>query len=94
MLTRRLLAVPAMKAYFLEELSRCIDLAGGPEGWLEQQIETQYRQIQRAAADDTNKPYPYADFDAGVGYLEQFAFERGQTAGHEMADSASETSGE
>jgi spore coat protein CotH len=76
-LTRRMLAVPEWKEYFVEQLKRCEELAGGPGGWLEQQIEAQYEQVRTAVADDPGKPYSYAQFEEGMELLRRFAFERG-----------------
>ena len=75
-LVRRVLTSPELRAYYLESLERCILLAGGPGGWLEQEIERQYQQIRQAAILDPNKPFSNAQFEEGVANLRYFAFER------------------
>lgn len=85
-LTRRMLAVPEWKEYFISELKRCDEMSGGPGGWLEQQIEAQYQQIKAAAADDPVKPHDYAQFEEGVDLLRRFAFERGSLVTEMVAE--------
>ncbi len=87
-LTRRLLAVPEFRVYFVEQLRRCGEISGGPGGWLEQEIEIQYLQIHRAAVDDPNKPFTYAQFEESVTILRLFAFERGGAVAYSIEEAA------
>lgn len=73
-LTRRLLAIPEMRAYFLDQVRRCDESA---RGWLEQQVDAQYQQVLAAVIDDPVKPFTYSQFEAGVSLLRDFAFYRG-----------------
>jgi len=54
-LTRRALAIPENLAIFRAALARAADAAGGPGGWLEQEVMKEYLQIQQAAYADPNK---------------------------------------
>jgi hypothetical protein len=54
-LSKRALAVPELLAYYRAELARAADIAGGAGGWLEQEIQREYLQIQQAAYADTLK---------------------------------------
>jgi spore coat protein CotH len=86
-LTRRLLAVPEIREYYLTTLERVMELAGGPGGWLEREIEREYEQIRVAAADDPNRPFSYSEFEWAVDYFRSFAFERAGFLANEIADS-------
>jgi spore coat protein CotH len=87
-LTSRALSVaPDLIAIYKNALQQAVNAAGGPGGWLEQEITKEYQQIRQAAYDDTRKlgdkkatgtltPVSNADFDAEVAYLIQFARQR------------------
>jgi hypothetical protein len=75
-LTRRLLAVPEWRAFFLAELFRAVELAEGPGGWLEQQIEQGYQLTWLPVSEDPNKPFTYGQFEEGIAYLREFAYLR------------------
>jgi spore coat protein CotH len=75
-LMRQALEIPELRAVFLEALLICADAAGGPEGWLEGEIEREYQQIRDAALADPHKPYSNDDFENAVNFLRQFARER------------------
>ena len=88
MLTRRALAIaPALISLYKDTLRQSADIAGGPGGWLEQEITKEYQQIRQAAYDDSLKlcdpggtgllkPCSNDQFDAEVAYLIQFARRR------------------
>jgi spore coat protein CotH len=96
-LSRRVLAIPAYKQLFQDTLRLAADAAGGPGGWLEQEIAKEYDQIRQAAYEDVNKlcdpgatgglrPCSNETFDGEVAYMLQFAQQRssavmGQLAG-------------
>jgi len=86
-LTRRVLAAPELRAYYLDALERCLALAGGPGGWLELEIERVYQQIRQAALEDPNKAFSHAQFEEGVSYLGYFAFERPRFVTNQIAGS-------
>ncbi|MGH9719492.1 MAG: CotH kinase family protein [Bryobacteraceae bacterium] len=86
-LTRRVLADAKLRAYFLEALERAMELAGGPGGWLEQEIDRASEQIRTAVSDDPHKPFSYADFEQDVSHLRYFAFERPGFVANQIADS-------
>jgi spore coat protein CotH len=75
-LMRQALQIPELRGLFLEVLLTCADVAGGPEGWLEGEIEREYQQIRDAALADPHKPYSNDDFENAVNFLRQFARER------------------
>jgi len=87
-LTRRAQnAAPDLMALFRSWLSQAADTAGGPGGWLEQEITREYQQIRQAAYDDTLKlcdegatgylhPCTNAEFEAASAYMIQFAQQR------------------
>lgn len=61
-LMRRAVAIPEFRQLYLQTLVRAAATAGGPGGWLEQEINRQYNQIRQAALEDPNKEYS----DSGV----------------------------
>lgn len=90
-LTIRALAdAPELIAYFKDVLLQAASIAGGPGGWLEQEITKEYQQIQQAVYEDPNKlcynpdrspagvisPCSNEHFDAEVAYMIQFAQRR------------------
>jgi spore coat protein CotH len=75
-LMRQALEIPELRGLYLETLLTCADVAGGPEGWLEGEIEREYQQIRDAALADPHKPYSNDDFENEVNFLRQFARER------------------
>jgi len=87
-LTARALAVaPDLIAIYKDFLRQAADIAGGPGGWLEQEITNEYQQIRQAAYDDilklqdksatgTLKPSSNADFESEVAEMIQFARQR------------------
>jgi hypothetical protein len=97
-LSHRLLAIPANLQLFQDTLRAAADAAGGPGGWLEQEIEKDYAQIQQAAYDDVNKlcdpgatgalrPCANEQFDNEVAYMIQFAQQRGNNVLGQLAGS-------
>ena len=54
-LKRRTMLIPAMRAYFIDILLKSMASAGGPGGWLEQEIAREYAQVRAAALEDPNK---------------------------------------
>jgi spore coat protein CotH len=95
-LMRRTLAIPAMRAAFVNVLLQSIASAGGPGGWLEQEIAREYAQIRAAALEDPNKlcdpgasgtlrPCSNAEFEAHVAAMLQFARERGNIIMRELS---------
>jgi spore coat protein CotH len=86
-LSMRALAVPEFLDLYRSTLARAAALAGGPGGWLEQEIARQYQQIRQAAYEDPYKlcdpgatgilrPCSNADFDAE--FANMIAFARGR----------------
>ncbi len=65
-LTRKLLAAPEMRDFFLGELFRAATLAGGPGGFLEQEVTRDYAQIRDGLAQDPNKQCPDQEFKPGT----------------------------
>jgi spore coat protein CotH len=90
-LTIRALAdSPELIAYFKDVLLQAAGVAGGPGGWLEQEITKVHQQIQQAVYEDPNKqcynpdrapdgvvsPCSDEHFETEVAYLIQFAQQR------------------
>jgi len=88
LLTRRALAAaPDLIALYRDYLRQAADIAGGPGGWLEQEITKEYQQIRQAYYDDPLKlcdhhatgylrPCTNQEFEDEVAYLIQFARQR------------------
>lgn len=94
-LMRRTLAVPSLKAMFVDALSRARSLAGGAGGWMEKEIRV-YALTRDAAYLDTNKecdpghtgelrPCTNAQFDAEVAFITVFARTRSDTVASQIA---------
>jgi spore coat protein CotH len=83
-LTRRALAVPELRAHYLASIERVMEISGPI---LEQEIERQSEQIRQAAAEDPNRPYTYSEFEEGISWLRQYAFERPRFLAGEIAES-------
>src|SRR5262249_22683612 len=87
-LTRRALSVaPDLMAIYKSAMLKAVDVAGGPGGWLEQEITNIYQQIRQAVYDDKLKlcdqfasgylhPCSNDEFEADVARLLQFARQR------------------
>jgi len=84
---RALTAAPSLVALYKDTLRQAADVAGGPGGWMEQEIIKVYQQIRQAAYEDTLKlcdqgatGYLHScsneEFDAEVAYLIRFAQQR------------------
>lgn len=65
-LMRRLLAVPALRDFYLAELVRATTLAGGAGGWLDQEIDRVWGLVRGPLAEDPNKQCPAVDFQPGT----------------------------
>jgi spore coat protein CotH len=85
--SRALAVAPDLIAMYRNFLQQAVNTAGGPGGWLEQEITKEYQQIQQAAYDDPHKlgdkhatgiltPVSNADFDAEAAFMIQFARQR------------------
>ena len=94
-LSRRMLTYPELRTHYLEQIQRAASLAGGPGGWLEQEIDREYNQIRTAALEDSRKRCPDASgvhvpctneqFEAEVAFLKRFARQRGGFVLREVA---------
>jgi spore coat protein CotH len=67
-LTRRLTADPAKRAYYADAVVRATSSYVNPQ-WLTPQLEAAYQQTRPAAQADTRKPYTNAEFEAAVNGL-------------------------
>jgi spore coat protein CotH len=85
--SRALNLAPDLIAFYEDTLRKAADVAGGPGGWLEQEILKEYQQIRQAVYEDPLKlcdqtasgylhPCSNAEFDADVARLVQFAQQR------------------
>ena len=83
-LTRRLLAIPAYHDHFARAMQQVMELAGGPGGWLDTEINRIKMQIQADAAIDAIKPYSTGEFYDGVRDLHDFTRFRPQVARGEL----------
>ena len=75
-LVRRLLAIPEYREAYLAAIEEFMFLAEGPGGWLEQELDRTYQQINVAALEDTLSPYPYSEFDVNVSLLRDYIASR------------------
>jgi spore coat protein CotH len=84
---RALASAPNLIALYKDTLRQAADIAGGPGGWLEQEITKVYQQIRQANYEDKLKlcdqgatgylhPCSNDEFDAEVAYLLRFAQQR------------------
>jgi spore coat protein CotH len=96
-LSRRAFAVPALRAAFIDAVSRAANAAGGPGGWLEQEIIKEYNQIRDATLQDENKlcdppqsgvllPCSNETFEEHVANMIRFARTRNQTVAQQLAE--------
>jgi len=85
--SRALNAAPDLIALYKDTLRQAADVAGGPGGWLEQEILKEYMQIRQAVYEDRLKlcdqgatgnlhPCSNEEFEAEVALLIQFAQQR------------------
>ena len=65
-LMRRLMAIPAMRDFYLAESVRASTLAGGPGGWLDQEIDRVWGLVRGPLSEDPNKQCPVVDFQPGT----------------------------
>lgn len=93
-LMRRALTIPEVREAYLAALARSQVLAGGPDGWLDQQIARDYDLIRGAAYDDPFKTYiangflkPSSNdiFDAEVARVTDFARQRSASVARQLA---------
>ena len=56
-LMRRALAIPEIRNAYMEALVKSAVLAGGPNGWLQQEMAREFNQIRTAALEDPFKQY-------------------------------------
>jgi spore coat protein CotH len=83
---RALTASPDLIALFKDYVRQAAAIAGGPGGWLEQEITKEYNQVRQAVYDDPFKicadpfgilgPCSNEQFEAEVAYMIQFAQNR------------------
>ena len=84
--SRALTGAPDLIALFKDYVRQAAAIAGGPGGWLEQEITKEYNQIRQAVYDDPYKQCADASniittcsneqFEAEVGYMIQFSQNR------------------
>ena len=83
--SRALNAAPDLIALYKDTLRQAADAAGGPGGWLEQEINKEYAQIREAVYEDQLKicgggaslvPCSNEEFEAAVAHLIGFAQQR------------------
>jgi len=94
--TRAYWAAPEYRNFYKDMLRQAADIAGGPGGWLEQEITRQYQQIRQAAYEDTLKlcdqaatgylhPCSNEEFDAEVARMIRFAQQRAASVRAQLA---------
>lgn len=74
---KRLLAIPRYQDFYRRELRRLAGLAGGPAGWLENQLQSRLTALRSSYRADTKKPYPNGVQDEQVQLLVNFVRQRG-----------------
>lgn len=83
-IVRRVLAVPAWRSPYLDELARCAALLD-EEGWLAGELERFVALTDGAARADGKKPFGEAERAAAIDGLRAFAAERGARVRAEVA---------
>jgi spore coat protein CotH len=92
----RVLAYPDLRNQFLDTLIEFAASASeippdaapdDPSGWLEREIDREYRQISEGVRADTQKPYTNEEFDESVRQMKLFARERGRSIRDQVAAS-------
>nr|UXE44173.1 hypothetical protein Hi04_10k_c1170_00020 [uncultured bacterium] len=93
-LSRRALADPALRDFFVETVKAAASSAGGPGGWMDQEIGRAYSQIHEAAIEDPNKQCPDAagyiqlcsndEFENGVALMTGFVRQRNAAVADQM----------
>jgi len=81
-LTSRALAIPELRALYLDTLLECVKSinepgTSDPRGWLDREIDRENAQIRDATFADPVKPFSNGDYDAAVSGLHDFARIRG-----------------
>lgn len=84
-LGRKSLEVPELRKAYLDSLEEIAVSAGGPGGWLEQEIARAYQQVRASALADTAKPHPNETFEEHADYLQRFARERSESVMRQIA---------
>ena len=91
-LARRALQVPELRQLYLASLVKVAQLAGGPGGWLEQELDRLYNQVREIAHADPHKQCSVEgtlvactgeDFERAIEHLREFIHSR---AGYVMAE--------
>ena len=85
-LTRRAFLSPELRRTFLASLMECADAAGGPNGWLEQEIGREYAMIREAALKDEKKPFSNEYFEATMEWIVDFARQRPESVVEQVED--------
>ena len=75
-LSRRLLANPEYRDYFLRALEKCAAIAGNSGGWLNQEIDRTAALIRPFVESDTRKQYLTSEFEDGLAHLREFVAAR------------------
>jgi hypothetical protein len=80
------MAAPDLITLFKDYMRQAAAIAGGPGGWLEQEITKEYGEVRQAVYDDPNKicsdpfglllPCSNEQFEAAVSQMIQFAENR------------------
>jgi len=81
-LASRALAIPELRALYLDTLLECVKSINepgttDPRGWLDREIDRENAQIRDAVFTDPVKPFANGDYDAAVAGLHDFARLRG-----------------
>jgi hypothetical protein len=93
--------IPEMRAAYLDALLRIAAYVGGPDGWLEQELNRAYDQIRDAAREDKIKlklvdgelkPSSNEDFEESVSYMRLFARTRSDFVRRALAGTGYERS--
>jgi spore coat protein CotH len=98
--SRAMNVAPDLMGIYLDTLRQMADTAGGPGGWLEQEVLKESQQIRRAVYDDKLKlcdqtasgylhPCTNDEFEADVARLVQFAQHRPDIVGAQLEKAAS-----
>lgn len=98
-MVKRAMTIPEFRAFYINALLKAAE-SGGPGNWLELEIQRLHSQILESAHADpyklcdpdlTGTPRPCSDeeFDHSIGFMVEFARQRGSTVLQQLIDAAS-----
>jgi len=85
-LARRILSIPEYREAYMMALEECVRSAEGQGGWLDQEMQRAYEQINTAALEDTQSPYPYSEFNVNFDLIRNYLYKRPASVKQQVSD--------